>query len=100
MINIRLVGLLLDASRTEEARREVEAFQEDAYRNTAQGLLAEHQGQGEKAAEFYRAALDGRPALAAAMERLYRILPPGELSSLAPRVDRAQPSPIARIPPR
>ncbi len=86
---LRLVGLLLDASKPDDAAREIESFQDSAYRNTAEGLLAERQGRTRKAVERYRAALDDRPVLAAAMERLYRLLPPQELQSLAPRVDRA-----------
>ena len=85
--HVRLVGLLLDADRVEEARRESNAaFHDPALQQTARGLVAERDGRVQEAARLYREALQQRPTLGAAMERLYRLVPP---ESLEPAVRRA-----------
>jgi tetratricopeptide (TPR) repeat protein len=87
---LRLVGLLLDAGRLDEARREAGGeFRDGAFRRTAQGLVAEKDGRRQEAVELYRAALAERPTLAAALERLYPLLPGGEVPALEPLVRRA-----------
>ena len=86
---LRLVGLLLDAGRTAEAAQETNGeFDAAEIRLTAQGLLLEKEGRREEAADLYRRALATRPVLTAALERLYRLLPPQAVPSLEPIVRR------------
>jgi tetratricopeptide (TPR) repeat protein len=86
---LRLVGLLLDADRIAEAEQVVTgAFDAAEIQLTAKGLLLEKEGRREEAAELYRRALATRPALTAALERLYRLLPAGAIPSLEPIVRR------------
>jgi tetratricopeptide (TPR) repeat protein len=87
---LRLVGLLLDADRLDEARLAAAGeFRDGASRRTAHGLLAEKEGRRQEAVDLYRAALEERPTLAAALERLYPLLPTDEVAALEPLVRRA-----------
>lgn len=83
---LRLVGLLLDADRVEKARQVSDAdFHQLAMQQTAQGLVAERDGRKAEAVRLYQEALKHRPALGAAMERLYRLVPPESLESTVRR---------------
>jgi len=83
---VRLVGLLLDAGLVEDARRTANAsFHDTAMQQTAQGLVAERDGRKQEAARLYREALELRPTLGAAMERLYRLVPPESLEQAVRR---------------